>query len=238
MTRNMLKYLALAAMLADHTAVLLLPEGGAACFILRTFGRVTAPLMCFFLAEGYFHTSSARRYAGRLLLFALLSQPAWSLAFYGRLQPVPWNMMATLLISLLALDLRMGGEILPVFKRLDERGRRFAAAGMIALSAFGDWAGIAPVWVLCFGTGVRTKKQQEKLLLLSALVIAGMDILVRMSEGRTWYGSLWDCGTVLAIPLLSSYNGQKGSSHPFHKWFCYAFYPLHFLILLWIKHIL
>ena len=37
--------------------------------------------------------------------------------------------------------------------------------------------------------------------------------------------------TLLAIPLLLCYNGQKGRGGAFNKWFFYVFYPLHLLAL-------
>lgn len=72
--RNVLKYIAIAAMLADHIAKLFLVEYAEAYFIMRLVGRLTGATMCFFIAEGYFHTSSKYKYGMRLGVFALISQ--------------------------------------------------------------------------------------------------------------------------------------------------------------------
>ena len=66
MNRNQLKTLAAAAMLLDHIALAFLPQTGAAYFMLRFFGRITGPVMAFFVAEGYIYTSNVKRYALRL----------------------------------------------------------------------------------------------------------------------------------------------------------------------------
>ena len=80
-SRGMLKYLAAFAMLLDHTAYIFFPGTGLLYFSFRLIGRLTAPIMCFFLAEGYYYTRSKSRYQLRLMLFALLSQFPYFFAF-------------------------------------------------------------------------------------------------------------------------------------------------------------
>ncbi|MBO6017570.1 MAG: protein TraX, partial [Oscillospiraceae bacterium] len=45
-------------------------------------------------------------------------------------------------------------------------------------------------------------------------------------------------GGLLAPLLLKRYNGERGSAAAFHKWFFYAFYPLHLLLLWWLKSLI
>ena len=87
-----LKRLACLFMLVDHigaallapawgaspSSALLPPGSGAAgvvYILLRGVGRLAFPLFCFLLTEGYAHTRSPGRYAARLGLFALVSEP-------------------------------------------------------------------------------------------------------------------------------------------------------------------
>ena len=56
MNRNTLKYIAVIAMLADHIALAFVGMNNPAGVIMRVIGRLTAPIMCYFLAEGFFHT--------------------------------------------------------------------------------------------------------------------------------------------------------------------------------------
>ena len=230
MSRNRLKMLAVLAMLADHAAVVYLPSGSAAYFVCRLIGRITAPVMCFFLAEGYYYTHSLQAYLKRLLFFALLSQPVWSLALYGKLRPVPWNMMGTLLLGLLALAIQMNDPSLPFAAGLTPRMRICLIMLLIGLSGLGDWGGMAPAWVLLFGIFRDDRKKVLRILAASALIMTGLDALALAMSGKLWYGELWDLGILLAIPLLAGYRGRRGSSHPFYKWFFYWFYPLHLLV--------
>lgn len=102
---NQLKLLAIFAMLVDHWAIVFVPGEFAGLWLLRLVGRLTAPIMCYLIAEGYWHTSDLRRYLGRLLLVALVSHIPHALCFGFD----PWrfweatDVMFALLLGLVAL---------------------------------------------------------------------------------------------------------------------------------------
>ena len=102
---NQLKLLAIFAMLVDHWAIVFVPGEFAGLWLLRLVGRLTAPIMCYLIAEGYWHTSNLRRYLGRLLLVALVSHVPHALCFGFD----PWrfweatDVMFALLLGLIAL---------------------------------------------------------------------------------------------------------------------------------------
>ena len=78
-----LKYIALFSMFLDHIGVI----GKAflsknVYFLLRAVGRLSFPLFCFILAEGFFHTKNRKKYQQRLFIFALLSEIPYDLAFH------------------------------------------------------------------------------------------------------------------------------------------------------------
>ena len=79
---NQLKLIAVLAMTADHIAWLLFPgySREPMAILLHVIGRLTCPIMCYFIAEGYHYTHSVRRYAARLFAFAFLSHFAYIFA--------------------------------------------------------------------------------------------------------------------------------------------------------------
>ena len=74
LSANTLKLIAIVAMVLDHIAVGFVAQTSVLYFIMRTIGKITAPIMCYFIAEGYFHTHNLKRYMLRLLIFALISR--------------------------------------------------------------------------------------------------------------------------------------------------------------------
>ena len=71
---NALKYIAIIAMLIDHIAWAFVPFSSALGQIMHLIGRFTAPIMCYFISEGYFHTKDVKKYIFRIGIFAIISQ--------------------------------------------------------------------------------------------------------------------------------------------------------------------
>lgn len=80
---NQLKLIAIIAMTVDHLTWVIWPgyQTGWPQLALHCVGRITAPIMWFFIAEGYHYTHSFKKYALRLLLFAVVSHFAYTFAF-------------------------------------------------------------------------------------------------------------------------------------------------------------
>jgi len=66
---NTLKLLAVVALICQHVTIFFIPTTNPWYDPLFCFGMITAPIMCFFIAEGYYHTHSRRKYLERLLLY-------------------------------------------------------------------------------------------------------------------------------------------------------------------------
>ena len=73
---NHLKMIAIIAMTVDHAADLLYPgfPTEPIPLLLHTVGRLTAPIMWFFICEGFFYTGNLRKYMLRMLISILLIQ--------------------------------------------------------------------------------------------------------------------------------------------------------------------
>ena len=81
-----------------------------------------------------------------------------------------------------------------------------------------------------------SKDDFKKMLLSFAVLvvlISAVDCIFLLMNGYKWYGELWQLGLFLFIPVICLYNGECGKKSFFNKWFFYAVYPLHLLII-WI----
>lgn len=94
---DMLKLFAMLTMLIDHIGYMFFPEYQ----IFRTIGRLAFPIFAYQLSVGYMKTSNLKKYASRLLGFALISQIPYSF-FSPNLEFKPFNLniMFTLLSAL------------------------------------------------------------------------------------------------------------------------------------------
>ena len=80
---NALKGIAILAMTLDHLTWTLRPGYNTAWWVLllHVRGRVTAPIMWFFIVEGYHYTHDVKKYAARLFALAVVSHFAYDFCF-------------------------------------------------------------------------------------------------------------------------------------------------------------
>ena len=245
-SRNQLKMLAIICILGDHVAALFLENADPRSIILRTFGRLTAPLMCFFLVEGFYHTRDRFAYGKRLCIFALISQPAFAYALGHPFWEQPYNVILTLFLSFLCMAL--------LSSSLPQAKKDAGTFILLGASCFCDWALFGPLWVLGFFYYRKEKKKAIRSYCLVSFFMLALDIGYYVSKGLPWYEELWQAGVFLAIPLFFLYDPDKGNVQKltlrekqnlplgkrvyiaFFKWFFYCFYPLHLWILGLIKH--
>ena len=229
LNRTQIKYIAIAAMILDHVAAFLLPpdkqpEWIVLYIIMRTIGRIAAPVMFYFLVEGFVHTSSKRNYCLRLMSFAILSQIPYSLVRYGSVASGDLNVMFTLLFSFLML--------MVVEKTSNQVVKGMAVAVFMFISVFSDWGLIGPLmtWLFYVNRTDRKKQIRNYLLIIGIQLLSA--VLFIICNTQSWYECICQLGTFLVIPLLLSYNGELGKKTILNKWAFYIFYPLH-LVLIW-----
>ena len=223
MNRNILKYIAVIAMLSDHIALTFVGMDNPLGVAMRVFGRLTAPIMCYFLVEGYMYTRSKKKYALRLLSFAFVSQVPFSYLLTGRLFSDKFNMMFTLFFCFM---------MLVVFEKVENSLLRIAGGiALFLLCSYCDWGLVAPLWIIVFAFFRDDKKKLSFFYTLVCVFWVIRCISVKVDGGGIWYDALWQAGTLGFIPLLYLYNGKAGKSSKFSKWFFYWFYPLHVLII-------
>ena len=100
LTSNMLRTIAVILMLSDHIWATYMSFGNWMTYI----GRMAFPIFAFQIAEGFVHTSNFKKYATRLLIFALITEIPFNLFYISN-----WyflfhqNVLFTLLLGLLAI---------------------------------------------------------------------------------------------------------------------------------------
>ena len=73
--RNFLKITALLTMLIDHIGCVFLMDRGDVIYkAFRAVGRISFPIICFMLVEGFIHTHSRKKYMINLLIFSIISE--------------------------------------------------------------------------------------------------------------------------------------------------------------------
>lgn len=231
MSRDIIKYIAMFTMLLNHVAVMFLKPGTFSYETLVDIGYFTAVTMCYFLVEGYHYTRSIRAYRNRILLFAVISQLPFCLAFSEH--GIVMNMMVTLYLCLWIIEV--------LYKAGNPLQRGLMTGVLLLLTMFCDWPVLAGLYVIFFVQAGESAAEKRRAYGCAALVL-GITVFVTNIELYTPIFALASAvGSALAVSasgvcVLHFYNGKQAEKgRTFSKWFFYIFYPLHLLILVWIR---
>ena len=241
LTSNAIKLIAIGAMTLDHIAWAVWP-GYPREFLpllLHLIGRITCPIMCYFIAEGFHYTRNIRKYTARLFLFALVSHFCYLYAsadFAGWRSFVPFLTGGVLDQTSVMWSLAWGLVMLRVAysERLTGLAKPLLILLICAVSFPSDWSCIAALCVLAFGTNRGDLKKQARWLVFYVALYAVVYVF-----SMDWLYGLLQLGVVLAIPILRLYNGKRGKSPAANrvmKWLFYVYYPLHLLIIGLLLH--
>ena len=217
-----LKLIAICTMLIDHMGYTLFPG----VMWLRCVGRVAFPIFCFLIAEGCVYTHDRKKYALRLLVFALLSEIPYNLMNSGMIwDPYDQNVLWTLLTGALVcwlIDWALK-KCTPLF---------FVLTGAVMLAAYWlleigntDYGGWGMLLVAAFYGVHRAPSGAVVKMIAQAFGLAFFSIGVM---GGYLSIELWSLAALVPIWL---YNGQRGFSNKAVQYGFYAFYPVHILAL-------
>ncbi len=234
---NALKMIAIIAMTIDHIAWLVFPDYPHEVLpvILHTIGRLTCPIMCYFIAEGYHYTKNIRKYTCRLFVFAVISHFAYIFAsadFVDRKSFIPFYYGNILNQTSVIWPLAWGLVMLRIVnsEKIPKQWVKTVLILLICLVTFpSDWSCIASLCILAFGTNRGKLRTQSMWLIIYVAIYAAVYCFA-----IDWVYGLVQMGVVLAIPFIKLYNGERGKSpriNKFMKWFFYIYYPLHLAIL-------
>lgn len=228
-SRDMLKFIALIAMVTGHFLIYTVSE-------LKAFGIpqpfltwvmsaqfIAPPIFMFFITEGFQYTRSKSKYAIRLLIFALLSQIPFILcekmALSFRLFFSQWNVIFGLLAGLISLIIIESELKLPLKALIIAA---FMTAGNLLNIQWGGVYGL--LFILTFyifreRPAIRMGVYTVITLIYSQLYLS---VMVPM--------------LLAGILITFFYNGEKGKYPNFSKYFMYIIYPLHYWIIYIVKY--
>lgn len=229
--RDTIKYIAMAAMLVNHIGTIFLTPGTFLYELFLDIGYFTAPVMCYFLVEGYRLTHSRKLYGRRLFVFAVLSELPFCLAFShgAEVYFVAMNMIFTLFLCFLLLEV------------LEKEPKGFTRGLLVALlilaSTVSDWAILAPVYTMLFYKAGQDREKQKRAFFWAAALFGAFGL----AGSPEWYSGLQrllyalGCMSGVAaagVCIVCFYNGRRAQrGQRFSKWFFYLFYPVHLLLL-------
>jgi hypothetical protein len=216
--RELLKIIAIVAMVLDHVAAILYPD----LLILHIIGRLAFPLFAYLIVLGVESTKKPRKYMATLLLFAVISQVPYYLAF--DIQPFErLNILFSLFLSAVTIYFYNKRSPLAFVPLLIS----------IILPTEGSY------YVVLTAVGMQLLKDRPKIGVL-ALVALNLQFLF-FSDIETQIQIL----SLMAVPLIFLHIDNKLKKeilipenslvYSIRKYFFYVFYPLHLALLFLIK---
>lgn len=247
-----LKIMALIFMLIDHTAAILIPpilaryeitsfgnysmeyiqgllaNGFAGWLYLsyqimrRVLGRLAFPIYCFLMVEGFGRTGNRMKYAGRLFMFALISEIPFNLAFRGKIFDASYqNVFFTLLLGFLMIWIM---EAVRERCLAHSREKGTGEDGVYWLILAAD----AAVFLMAAFVAelLRCDYGAHGIIAVGLLYAFRRDKIKQLAAGCVAF--FWEFTAMFSFIFIGFYNGKRGIRL---KYVFYIFYPAHLLIL-------
>lgn len=234
LTSNMLRIIAVTLMLSDHIWATYMSFGDWMTHI----GRMAFPIFAFQIAEGFVHTSNFKKYALRLLGFAIVTEIPFNLFYSSRwFNPYHQNVLFTLLLGLLAISV--------IDKAKKKRTAKNIALSVLWLSlicvasviGFVDYGFLGMLTVVMFyllrNFPFAWFAQLVAMVLINIVFFEGQVYPVEIL-GKTFEIPSQGFAVFSLIPIWL-YGGKKGKSSKIMQYGFYAFYPVHMMVLYLIK---
>lgn len=230
-TSASLHIMAMSFMLCDHLWATVVPGNDW----LTCVGRLAFPIFAFLIVEGYFHTRNLKKYALRLLIFALISEIPFNLVVGGgALYPFHQNVLWTFLISLGLIHWNEHVKQRSRAMRLTVACVSVVLGAIAGLLTFVDYlhGGVLTVLVFYF---FRERHWVSRVCQLLGLAWINLELLGGLSYEIALFGEVFffpqQGFALLALVPIWLYRGNPGLRSPVLKWTNYLFYPVHLLIL-------
>lgn len=227
-----LHMIAMFCMLLDHMWATVTPGNEW----MTCVGRIAFPIFAFMIAEGCYYTRSMKKYILRMFLFALTAEIPFDLMvsgipFYPYHQNVMWTFLLAMLCIYAAESVKAKGKTWLTF---------LTAAGVsllgviIGFVTMVDYYGAGVLTVLVFWF-FRERKPLNLVIQLVFLWWLNVEVLGGYYYPLHIFGQEFEIvqqgfALIAFIPILL-YRGRQGLHTKGFQYFCYAFYPVHCLVL-------
>ena len=216
---NQLKLIAIIAMTVDHIAWAMFDGYPSALLplVMHIIGRLTCPIMCYFIAEGYHYTRNINKYTFRLFAFAFVSHFAYIFAsndfvdfrsfipfYYGNFLNQT-SVMWSLAWGLVMLRIADSKNIKSIYKVL-------LVILICIITLPSDWSCIAALCIMAIGTNRGDFRKQMSWMIFYVALYS----LVYFFAIDKVYGVL-QMGVILSIPVIAMYNGKRGKNPKINK---------------------
>jgi hypothetical protein len=205
------------SMVLDHVGLLFFPDVA----IFRILGRIAFPIFAYMIAEGCRYTKNRAKYLGMIAAMGIVFQ----VVYFVAMQSLYQGILVTFSLAIIAIY-----SIDGIVKSKKIWGRLAALAGLAFVVAFvfvlptlltgtdfdidyGVWGILLPILVY-FMPSHPWKFVGVSLLLLARAIYYTVIVPIPLQ----WW-------SILTVPLLALYNGQRGKGRM--KWLFYFYYPLH-----------
>lgn len=262
MTSFSLKIIAIITMTVDHFAKILGQSGLLSIFpgmplstsyliinLMEGIGRIAFPLFAFMIAEGASKTRSMPKYIGRLMLFAVISEPIFYYAFNIQNASIGgfWDSLSRLHLTNVFFTLALGAIAIYIYQILEKKSPKKKIFIFIPVSLFlilfAGYAkcdyGIAGIILI-----IAFYLAKNRIYKIAVIVVWALGLYI-FGQAFNGFGFNWSqvtsysvidciCAIIPGI-LIWFYNGKRGKAL---KWSFYIYYPAHLLIFACLSNVL
>lgn len=211
MNNFQLKILACILMVIDHVGVVFFPN----IIIYRIVGRLSFPIFAFLLTEGYFYTKNIKNYLIRLFIFSLIFQIPYSLTF----KTDTLNIFFTLFLGIIVL--LIDDKFKNNYKYFDIKNAIIFLLIVLSQIMNMDYGYYGIITILLY------KKYRDN---FKKLIIGFIFLNISIS----FFNNIQFI-SLFSLLIIKTYNNKLGITNKFVKYGFYFFYPIHIVLMYYIK---